>query len=243
MSSCQGESGAVVVEGSELDGLPPGFGVALLTAGPQPASMRILMTVGTRRVPNVGEPNVPWIVWSAPVSGLPLMAAIAGDRSVLPHQGESSRTVIERCHRLPALDSMTGLTRSVCELATVLIPMTALTATAIETQKRVVEPLVPGFETVRVADQCGFVTASALEAPVGPCEHVSGLPMIEGPLAVVAPEDQLELFAVVFHVATFATLIGYGGVIASTPLQPLSEDLVAVEAAFRCDPLSLAVAV
>jgi hypothetical protein len=201
-----------------------------------------LMTVGTRRVTDVDESNIARIVCRPLGSGLPQVTAIAGDRLVSSHQREPSSDVIEAIDRLPALHAMTGITSTVRELPSMLIMMTALAAAAIESQERSVEILVLRNETIRVVNQRRLVAASTLEALMCSGENESRLPVIEGDLPFIAPEDQLELFAVMLHMTALATLFGHRRVETCALRQSQSEELMAFETAFRSDALLLAMA-
>jgi hypothetical protein len=65
--------------------------------------------------------------------------------------------------------------------------------------------------------------------------------MIETGLPLFAPEDQLELPAVMLHVTALASLVDDPGVVAPSCCDPLFEQPMAVETELRRHPLLLAV--
>lgn len=131
---------------------------------------------------------------------------------------------------------------SVGELAGMFVLMTAETAAAVETEIGPIEVLARLTECLGVGHQFGAVAGAAVRARVSSPQLIACSSVVETRGAVVAPEYELEGFAVVLHMAPLAPSIVHGGVKAEVRIESRLQGRMAAQASIGIDSLLRTVA-
>lgn len=124
--------------------------------------------------------------------------------------------MVEETRSSPLLEAMTGLTLAAGKLLSMLVLMTREAGRTIETQKGAIQVFSLSLQAIWRPNHRLLVTASALQALMGPKQLVRSLSVVERRLTAITPEDQLEVPTMVLHVTPFAALLGDRGVITTS---------------------------
>ena len=217
------EAGAVVVEAAHE--VPPLDRVAR-RAGASGELPAVRVGVAVRARPEV-EPGEPPEGLAGGVAGL-AVAALAGDPGVGAGEREGGGAVVEAGRRPPRLHPVAVGARAIGELPPVLVTV-AGGAGGREPEEGPVEVDAGGAQA-GIRDVPGPVAVAAAGARVRPPERPAGQTVVEGVATALAPEDQLEVAAVVLDVAGLAAPVVGPRVEPLAGGDPAGERPVALEA-------------
>lgn len=228
-----------MVEVGQGDLLPALLGMALGAVGSEATGMGIAMAIRAggkrnRGVPCIGIPVRP-VDRSA-------MTPITRDLSVFANQRKARVLVPEKTPLGPLHETVAILAPATFELTPMLVGVTGTTARPVESQKGSVQVLVLPEQRLLVPDERLLVTASASQIRMGTLELERSLLVVEGRLALIAPKNELEIAAVVLHVAALTALLQYRDVVPVALLDAAAQQLVTVQTELGRDSLLLAVA-
>jgi len=230
MQPRQGVASEVMIEAAAGSAAPSGGGVAGLAGGSQTPLVNVLMTGGASLRDRGVECGC------RPGCASRSMASLAGGWPVTPGEGIPRFGMVETRCRAPGLVTVTPVAGSLGKLSPVRIGV-AGGAGGVEPQIRAIRVEAFGLQPCGLAIALAMMAVVAPELAVAAREGPAGHAVVEAAAPLRAPEHELELLALVLHVAGATVPVVRACVQPGTGGDPVVQNAVADEALLRVDLL------